>query len=614
MSSVITRNHSCTRCQRRKIKCDGQNPCAACLKVDANCERNNKTPLNTRQRKRGPRSTSTSFQASIGFSSAQPPLHFTPRIESLVSPPQSNIDVVPQHDLGAVASEPFHVESVLFDQPSTRSSMHDWPQPVQIFQLWQTFIDNVNPMTNLLHIPTTQHLVLEATHRKYGELSKQSRAILSSVFLTAVESMTDEECLRTMVETRECLLKKFFAMTKTCLLDADVMEGANMHVLQALVLYLIAARQHSSPDKLWLVIGIAVRLAHRLGIHREKILQRMTVFTAEISRRLWWQIFLLNRHYTNLCEGIDDTDPALTLLFDTNRPHNLNDSDLHPDMTILPLERQGVTDMLFCSIRYEIGVFVRELSQNSNSQESKSVAIQRLQGQLEDKYARYCDGSVPLQRVSRCLIKTTGYRLSLRHCHPPPDSQDNVSAISKGQHFDTALLLLQTQHSSCASPVLDRYRWHTKLFYCFEALFPVLHALAFDSLSEEIAAEAWHQVSLAYSFNPELLTNKASGYYKDYHQNLKSLALKAWNRMSSSSEALPPSFILFLQSQQHHSSGYSQPVVSNTMLQQSIQTNLPNDSSFTGQQSEEHLGELGNDVQAWDYWLDLFNNEGLLGF
>ena len=137
-------------------------------------------------------------------------------------------------------SEPFHVESVLFDQPSTCSSMHDWPQPVQIFQLWQTFIDNVNPMTNLLHIPTTQHLVLEATHRKYGELSKQSRAILSSVFLTAVESMNDEECLRTMVKTRECLLEKFFAMTKTCLLDADLMEGANMDVLQALVLYLVS--------------------------------------------------------------------------------------------------------------------------------------------------------------------------------------------------------------------------------------------------------------------------------------------------------------------------------------------------------------------------------------
>ncbi|TIA47851.1 hypothetical protein D6C77_10111 [Aureobasidium pullulans] len=103
MSSVITRNHSCTRCQRRKIKCDGQNPCAACLKVDANCERNNKTPLNTRQRKRCPRSTSTSLQASIGFSNAQSPLHFTPRNESLVSPPQSNIGVVPQHDLGVVA-------------------------------------------------------------------------------------------------------------------------------------------------------------------------------------------------------------------------------------------------------------------------------------------------------------------------------------------------------------------------------------------------------------------------------------------------------------------------------------------------------------------------------
>lgn len=34
---TITRGHSCLACQRRKIRCNGQRPCSACLKFRREC-------------------------------------------------------------------------------------------------------------------------------------------------------------------------------------------------------------------------------------------------------------------------------------------------------------------------------------------------------------------------------------------------------------------------------------------------------------------------------------------------------------------------------------------------------------------------------------------------
>lgn len=372
----------------------------------------------------------------------------------------------------------------------------------------------------------------------------------------------------------------------------------------------MAARQHSSPQKLWLVIGVAVRLAHRLGIHREKNLQGMTVFAAEMNRRLWWQIYLLNRHYVNLCEDIDSSDPAHILIFDTQRPLNLNEADLHPDMTTLPSEREGVTEMLFCSIRYEIGNFIRDLSLTSDHQ-SKIQAIQQLEARLEQKYGGHCDGSIPLQRVSRCFVRTTGYRLTLRHCHSRHDADENSSAGVRQEGFGTALLLLQTQHSSCASQMLDRYRWHTKLFYCFEALFPVLHTLAFQELSEPTASEAWQQVSLAYHYNPELLSYEHKNYHRNYCRSLNNLVLRAWDRRASTADCVPD-FVQQIRIQQ------SQPAGSNTAqsLTASTQQCTQSAQNPNVELPSSHLMTLENpeiEGQTWEYWLNIFDNEELLG-
>lgn len=334
-----------------------------------------------------------------------------------------------------------------------------------------------------------------------------------------------------------------------------------------------------------------------------------------MCRRLWWQIHLLNRHYANLCEGVDSVDVAYITPFDTKRPLNLNDADLHPDMTTCPTELHGSTEMMFCSVRYQVGDFVQQLALKNDSPQNKLQAIQKLEHDLEDKFARHCDESIPLQRLTKFLIRTVCYRLKLMHCWCPLTTEEHPSQEHKTQTFDTALLLLQTQNASCADAMLDRYRWHTKLFHNFEALFPVLRALAFDTLDHDTLSEAWKQVSLTYHFNPQLLSADLdqSGLYSSL-TGLASKAITRHEQMHASTIDLPSPFVEQLKALHRSSVDQETATISApATTQQHVQTSLPTSFEPVVSEGQSNLywqtPHLDNDTQAWEYWLNLIENE-----
>lgn len=240
MTPNITRFHSCTRCQQRKVKCDGGDPCAACQKANAECTRNHRNKLATRRRREGLSSGHARSQARQTGLLAPMEL---PSFGDLVSPPTSTSTrqiLTSATRTPAIQDEPFRVESILFNQLHSQVLPKlAWPQPIQIFQLWQTYIDNVNPMVNLLHTQTMQRMVLQATDCEQEKLPKPSRALLSSVFLAAVESLSDDECFKLMMSPKHECIRGLFEMTKECLLDASFMDVATTELLQALVLYLV---------------------------------------------------------------------------------------------------------------------------------------------------------------------------------------------------------------------------------------------------------------------------------------------------------------------------------------------------------------------------------------
>ncbi|RMZ78959.1 hypothetical protein DV737_g3724, partial [Chaetothyriales sp. CBS 132003] len=96
-------------------------------------------------------------------------------------------------------------------------------------------------------------------------------------------------------------------------------------------------RNYDPTPEVGLILSIVTRLAFQAGIHREPHLSSTTsVFDAEMNRRLW----VMLRHFdlqTASQFGIPSSIPPNS--FDVQEPHNLLDSDLSPDMTVLPPSR-----------------------------------------------------------------------------------------------------------------------------------------------------------------------------------------------------------------------------------------------------------------------------------
>lgn len=113
------------------------------------------------------------------------------------------------------------------------------PQPVQIFRLWQTFLDNVNPLVKILHTPTVQQLVLEASgNLKF--VSKSMNALLFAVYFSAVNSLSNAECEIIVGQERSVLLANFYLGAQESLISAGFLRSSDLVVLQAYVLFLVS--------------------------------------------------------------------------------------------------------------------------------------------------------------------------------------------------------------------------------------------------------------------------------------------------------------------------------------------------------------------------------------
>jgi hypothetical protein len=104
-----------------------------------------------------------------------------------------------------------------------------------------------------------------------------------------------------------------------------------------------------------------------------------------MRRRLWWQILIMDSRAAQLA-GAD-------MFWDTKRPLNVNDSDLSSALREFPAEHDGVTEMLICSMRSEVGQCIRQLkhlqknmSTGEGSIAQQDRAVDDLEHRLENRF------------------------------------------------------------------------------------------------------------------------------------------------------------------------------------------------------------------------------------
>ncbi|KAI9744215.1 MAG: hypothetical protein M1818_002367 [Claussenomyces sp. TS43310] len=653
MSAVPPKALSCVLCAQRKVKCDKRMPCSNCVKAGVECLAT--VPQHPRRRKRKVQggeealmtrlrryerlllkygvkreeldgsydgdSLKTSDMRSLSIVSS--PATDRGRLVGPQGDPENNLWVSLSDEILDSSSDEELIESTephtsacegfAFDAHSFNadlSILH--PQPIHIFHLWQTFVDNVNPLVKLFHAPTVQQGILRASGN-LACVSKPMHALMFATYSLAVTSMTDEDCEMVMGEQRLVLLASYHAATQQALMAANLLKTSDVMVLQAFVLFLA----------LCILTGVALRLGQRLGLHREASLAKQSVFDAELGRRLWWQIILLESRTAELAGVTSSSDAHL---WDTKVPVNVNDSDLYTDMRELPPEHTGTTEMTFCLMRYQIGEYLRHspvlnggwklLSLPEIPLAEKEAIVAELEEILERKFLQYLDPVVPLHLLSSGVAKSVIDRLRLMCLHPRqrPDRNANMPQAERDKLFDICLTIVSRYNWGHATRTVQKYHWHINFQFQSDAFIYLLSELRGHGTGSN-ADSAWPQVLEVFEHHPDMLRN----IRKPLCNAVRSLTLKAWNAREMAyarfnqnpPEGAPPNVIMVMRSMRAKSVSQNpsfMPNVTEEATNEMYQyypdfVNIaPYDPNFTG--------DVPMDMSPidWSYWNELIQN------
>ena len=116
-------------------------------------------------------------------------------------------------------------------------SLH--PSPVQIFNLWQVFLNNVYPLLKIFHAPTVQQQLLKCAS-DLTNASPAMHALMFGIYTTAIASMGNEDCIATMNEDKWILGSRYHTGLQYALHRAEFLRTSDITVLKAFTLYIVS--------------------------------------------------------------------------------------------------------------------------------------------------------------------------------------------------------------------------------------------------------------------------------------------------------------------------------------------------------------------------------------
>jgi hypothetical protein len=128
---------------------------------------------------------------------------------------------------------------VVIGETTAISVVDQHPNAVQIFQLWQTYLNNVDPILKLTHTPTLQKQIISAS-ANISKVSKPLETLMFNIYLIAVTSLSADEVQETFGEAKPELLRHFHSAAQQSLINAGFMSSSDLMVLQAHFLYLVS--------------------------------------------------------------------------------------------------------------------------------------------------------------------------------------------------------------------------------------------------------------------------------------------------------------------------------------------------------------------------------------
>lgn len=319
-------------------------------------------------------------------------------------------------------------------------------------------------------------------------------------------------------------------------------------------------RKSHGGDTLYIFSGVAIRLARKMGLHRDGTSLGLSPFETEMRRRLWWHL----AHMDFRLAEVLGTRPSLDLSCgDTKPPLNVDDEDLYPDMADPPAERDSITPMAPCLLKCDIVELLRKFSTRPGdvrwealytpdvSLAKKDGAIREVQDRWERRYMRYCDPSEPFHTFVSLMVRSSICKMKLfahsprrfaTSSRPPaaapaaaavvrvPRSERDIVFENATKLLEYATLVYEGGHG------LEKYMWQVGTSYLWNTMLYVLIEARRRGTGPKVD-RLWQLVGTMFSHYHRVLEEPAGAVYAA----LGKWTLEVWDHhvAASMAEGLP---------------------------------------------------------------------------
>ncbi|KAI3123872.1 transcriptional regulator family: Fungal Specific TF [Penicillium roqueforti] len=381
------------------------------------------------------------------------------------------------------------------------------PTQVQIFRLWQIYLDNVNPLLKVTHTPTLQTRIIDAAS-DIANVDPILEALMFSIYCVSILSLTEDQCITLFGSPKKDLLKAYQSACQQALRSCCILRSSNLECLTALYLYLVSTRPDTDPVSLSSMLSVAIRIAQRIGIHNESLYSKCSSLEAEMSRRLWWSLIIFDNR---ICEMSDYKTTSLAPTWDCRIPLNVSDFELQPDIRAPPATSNRPTEMLFAVVRSELADFVRHSTfhleftnpfLNTTARRSTTTdegeGLLALEKMIEEKYLTFCNPENPLHFMTMWTMR--GYLAKnrlLQHYSRYLAGSVQQTATQRNSGISHALRMLECDTNLMASSLTKGYLWLIHFHFPFPAYIHILQDLKKRPI-EKHADQAWEVMSNNY--------------------------------------------------------------------------------------------------------------------
>ncbi|KAL3421211.1 hypothetical protein PVAG01_07656 [Phlyctema vagabunda] len=641
---------ACMLCQKRKIKCDRKFPCHHCVTSGAQCvpgtqaqrERKRRFPereLLLRLRKyedlltqhnikfeplhtdrgRGSESQQEDTRSTVHSMEAtfSPPQYsatsavVNPNLlgkadETLQPKSQDHQDLDEDSDAShddddvfAVAAKKvwnqiFSNDHIIFGQRDPDvdiSTLH--PEPVQIFRLWQLYIDNVNPLLKVTHTPSLQGRIIEAAG-DIPNIQPNLGALMFSIYCMSITSLTTDECQSIFGSSKESLLAIYQMGCQQALLNGGFLRCDDRDSLTALYLYLMSLRPSTIPRSLSSMLGIAIRIAQRMGLNSETALAECTILEAEMRRRLWWSLVLFDTRIGEMALPKCATQSTLNPFWNCRIPMNVSDSDLRVEMKEPPKVQGKTAEALFVVVRSHLGDFIRQnmfhldfynpaleafAKKSQDDPVTEDSQLAKLEELIEEEYFRFCDPENPLHFFTIWMSRTyIAKRRLMRH-----NSRYYISTHQTESQRNTTIScachLLECDTKIMASPLTKRFHWMAHFYFPLPAYMHIVHILVRRPVGDQ-AERAWQVMSDNYDCRFSSVREKInSPFFKTFFKIIS----QAWEAREAASARIGRPLVKpkIVSSVEHTMAQMAQPARDSPATTQSSMDLVINDFAMT---------------------------------